>query len=97
MSRLTLNNIPSLDTTQRQARIKNRHVKYRALNMQHDFHLRHVHSWHNMDPHSFHADVVHPIYAAQIHIRVTQLILPHIKEYDVRIATNPSSRTTACS
>lgn len=49
MSRLTLNSIQSLDAIQRQARTRDRHVKYRALNMQHNFHLRHVHSWHNMD------------------------------------------------
>ena len=49
MSRLTLNSIPSLDAIQRQARTKDRHVKYHALNMQHNFHSRHFHSWHNMD------------------------------------------------
>jgi len=49
MSRLTLNSIPSLDAIQRQARTKDRDVKYHALNTQHNFHLRHVHSWHNMD------------------------------------------------
>jgi len=48
-SQLTLNSIQSLAAIQRQARTEDRHVKYRALDTQHNFHLRHVHSWQNMD------------------------------------------------
>jgi hypothetical protein len=49
MSQLTLNSIPSLDAILREARTKDRHVKHHALDTQHNFHLRHVHSWYNMD------------------------------------------------
>lgn len=53
MSQLTLNRIPSLDAIQRQARTKDRHVKNHALDTQHKFHLRHVHSLHNKDQTQF--------------------------------------------
>lgn len=49
MSQLTLNSIPSVDAIQRQARTKDRHVKYHALDTQHNFHLLYVPLWHNMD------------------------------------------------
>ena len=92
MSQLTLNSIPSLDGIQRQARTKDRHVKYHALDTSTCGTFTPGTIWT-----SFHANVVHPTDAATIRIWVTRLILLDVKEYDVRIATNPSSRTTACS
>jgi multisubunit Na+/H+ antiporter MnhE subunit len=84
MSQLTLNSIPSLDAIERQARTKDRHVQYHALDTCGTFTPGTI--WI-----SFHATVVHPTDAAKIRIRVARLILPDIKEYDVRTATNPSS------
>lgn len=84
MSQLTLNSIPSLDAVQRQARTKDRHVQYHALDTCGTFTPGTIWT-------SFHANVVHPTDAAKIRIRVARLILPDMKEYDVRTATNPSS------
>ena len=94
MSQLTLNSIPSLDAIQRQARTKDRHVKYHALDTQHNFHLGHVSLLAQYGPDSFHAGMcippMQPRYAFEWHAWFYQ------NEYDVRAATNPSS-WTACS
>jgi hypothetical protein len=58
-SQLTLNSNQSSDAIQRQARTEDRHVKFRALDTQHNLHLRHVHSWQNMDQFSCRCSASH--------------------------------------